>query len=467
LSLSCIWHSAPAFFPTGYGVQTANFVSRMIDDGHECVIMTTTQQPSITWNGITHIPGGGEKYAASGMLEWPRRVKTDILFTLFDIWPFPEDIGSKIAALGTAWAPITPIDHDPVPQEVVARLKHAAYPIAMSPHGFREMQRSGLTNATYIPHGVDTHVFRPRQPNKELFKTNNETFVVGVIGTNIEPLDRKGWYPTLAAFGKFHAKYPNSILYVHATPTRDDGGYDLMRIAESFGFKLHAPDMWTLTAGLPVLKMVELYNSLDVMMLLTRGEGFCIPLIEAQSCGVPVITTDFTAPSDLVGAGWKVPSIGTRYTVMNSFWAEPDIDAGARALEQCYQLWRAGELREEMQQKARNFAKTFDFDLVYKTYMRPFLEKAEAEIREKQNAAKTAQGDDGVRQATSAEQGRGVHNRQQRPSKGNGRGSGGNGHSSSKRRRHRIRPGAGNGSKGQVQVGPECEGDRETVPVTQ
>jgi len=465
VSLSCMWHSAPAYYPTGYGVQTAGFVTRMIDDGHEVVVLTTTQQPGITWNGITHVPGGNAKYGADGLLEWPKRVKTDIMLTLFDIWIFPEDIGKKIAALGTAWAPICPIDHDPIPPTILERLKGAQYPIAMSPHGFREMQRVGITNATYIPHGVDTQVFRPRQPDKGLFRVNNETFVVGIIATNMEPLDRKGWYPTLAAFGKFHAKHPDSILYVHATAGREDGGYDLMRIAESFNFKLHVPDPWTLTAGIPVLKMVELYNSMDVMLLLTRGEGFCVPLIEAQACGTPVITTDFTAPADLVGAGWKIPITGTRYTLMNSFWAEPDIDAGTRALEQCYQLWRAGELREEMQQKARNFAKTFDFDLVYKTYMRPFLEKAEAEIREKQNAAKT--GDDGVRQATSPEQGRGVHNRQQRASKGNGRGGGGNGHSSSKRRRHRIRPGAGNGSKGQVQVGPECEGDRETVPVTQ
>ena len=465
MTLDIIWHSAPAFYPTGYGTQTAGFVTRMIDAGHSVCVMTTTWQPGLTWNGITHIPGGAEKYAATGMLEWPKRVKTDILFTLFDIWPFPADIGQKLAALGTAWAPITPIDHDPIPSEIAKRLRHATYPIAMSPYGLREMKRVGLDNACYIPHGVDTHVFRPRQPNKEMFRVDDKTFVVGVIATNIEPLDRKGFYPTLGAFGKFHAKHPDSILYVHATVTRDDNGLDLTQMAEQFGFKLHAPDMWVLTAGLPALKMVELYNSFDVMMLLTRGEGFCIPLIESQACGVPVITTDFTAPSDLVGGGWKVPISGKRFTPMSSFWAEPDVDAAVLALEEAYTLWKAGKLKEEMGLKARNFAKTFDFDLVYKTHMRPFLEKAETEIREKQNAAKT--GDDGVRQATSAEQGRGVHNRQQRPSKGNGRGSGGNGHSSSKRRRHRIRPGAGNGSKGQGQVGPECEGDRETVPVTQ
>ena len=464
MSLSCLWHSAPAYYPTGYGVQTANFVSRMIDDGHECVVLTTTQQPGIVWNNISHVPGGSVKYATDGMLEWPKRVKTDILFTLFDIWPFPVDIGEQLLKYGTEWAPITPIDHDPIPKEVLERLKHASYPIAMSPHGFREMQRVGLTNATYIPHGVDTHVFRPRQPDKSIFHIKDDTFVVGTVATNIEPLDRKGFYPTLTAFGRFHANHPDSLIYVHATPTRDDGGLDLMLLAEQSGFKMHVPDPWMLTIGIPTLKMVELYNSFDVMMLLTRGEGFCIPLLEAQSCGIPVITTDFTAPADLVGAGWKVPITGKRYTPMNSFWAEPDIDAGVAALEEAYQLWKAGKLKDELALKARNFAKTFDFDVVYKNHMRPFLRKVEADIQEKQNAAKVAQSDDGVRQEAVHDlpDGR-VHSGEQRPKGGNGRGGGRKRHSPGSGGGNDIRQVPGNGIEGEVQERPECDGDREAV----
>jgi hypothetical protein len=267
----------------------------------------------------------------------------------------------------------------------------------------------------------------------------------------MEALDRKGWYPTLQAFGRFHANHPDTIMYVHTIPGREDGGYDLIQIAEGFGFRLHAPDNWTLTAGLPVFKMVELYNSFDVMMMLTRGEGFGIPLVESQACGTPVITTDFTAPADLVGGGWKVPIVGKRYTPMNSFWAEPDVDAAVVALEEAYALWKAGKLKDELGLKARNFAKTFDFDLVYKTYMRPFLQKAEAEIREKQHAAETAQSHDGVRQeALHNLPVGGVPGGEQRQKGGDGRGGGWPASPSSKRRRHRVRQKPGIRDQGQV-----------------
>ena len=43
--------------------------------------------------------------------------------------------------------------------------------------------------------------------------------------------------------------------------------------------------------------MATWYNGLDVLSLCSYGEGFGLPLIEAQSCGIPVITTDGSAMS--------------------------------------------------------------------------------------------------------------------------------------------------------------------------
>ena len=370
--MNLLWHSAPSYYPTGYGVQTRNFVKRIQALGHEVVVLMTTLTPGIVWDGILHIPGGTEKYGIGGLLEWPKRLPLDLVITLFDVWTFPENIGTLIKELGPDWAAISPIDHDPIPPSVQKRLESAQWPVAMSPYAEREMKRVGL-NSRYVPHGVDTKIYRPVAKHKEMFDARGK-FVVGMVATNVEPLDRKGFWPSFQAFGRFHKKHPDSQLYAHVIPTRSAGGLDLMEMAGQCGFKLYVPDYWQLQAGVPEEKMAEMYSTFDVLLMLTRGEGFGVPLIEAQACGTPVIVTDFTAPSDLVGAGWKIPITGKIYTPMNSYFAEPDVDAAVDALEEAYELYKTKKMEPE---KARAFAKEFDFDAVTEKYMMPFLEEVE------------------------------------------------------------------------------------------
>ncbi len=143
MGLNILWHSAPAFFPTGYGIQTNNFAKQIVKMGHKIVVSTTTLSPGILWEGILHVPGGNEKYGLDGLLEWSKRLPVDLVITLFDIWTCPENIGVQIKAIGPDWAPIAPVDHDPMPPEVEMRLRHASYPIAMSPFAMREMKRIG------------------------------------------------------------------------------------------------------------------------------------------------------------------------------------------------------------------------------------------------------------------------------------------------------------------------------------
>lgn len=376
MALNLIWHSAPAFFPTGYGLQTKNFASRLIAIGHEVAIVTTTASMGMMWQGLIHLPGGEGKCAVDGAREWAKRLEADLVVTLFDIWPFPLDFGTVLENLGAPWAAYAPIDHDPCPKAVAERLRSSKYQLAMSPYTVREMTRLGH-KPHYIPHGVDTQIYTPQPQHKELFDARNK-FVVGIVASNVEPLDRKGWKPTIDAFGKFFQNHPDSRLYAHTALTRSEGGLDLVGMAEEYGVRIWAPDMWQMMSGaINETKMAELYSSFDVLMMLTRGEGFGVPLIEAQACGTPVIVTDFTAPSDLVGAGWKIPIVGKRFTPMNSWWAEPDVDAAVEALEEAYELWKAGKLRTEMRDKARAFAGEFDFNLVVEKHWIPFLEEVE------------------------------------------------------------------------------------------
>jgi glycosyltransferase involved in cell wall biosynthesis len=60
--------------------------------------------------------------------------------------------------------------------------------------------------------------------------------------------------------------------------------------------------------------MNEVYNVMDCFLLTTSGEGWGIPIIEAMSCEVPVIVTDYTTTQEIVkdhnaGLGIKLSGV--------------------------------------------------------------------------------------------------------------------------------------------------------------
>ncbi|HYV15120.1 MAG TPA: glycosyltransferase family 4 protein [Conexibacter sp.] len=65
-----------------------------------------------------------------------------------------------------------------------------------------------------------------------------------------------------------------------------------------------------LDGDVPAAELPALYRAADVVVLPYRGEGFCLPALEAMACGVPVIHTaagptgEFCTP----GTGWPLPS---------------------------------------------------------------------------------------------------------------------------------------------------------------
>lgn len=381
--MNILWHSSPAFQHSGYAIQSREFIKRLQKDGHRVVLVPASKSfdlPNMNWEGIQHLPGGYSRWGLDGVYEWSKRLNIDLVITLFDVWDFPEQFGHDLKALGVDWMPIVPIDAEPLTRRMLPVLKTASYPTAMSKFGLEQMRHVGV-KADYFPHGVDTKTFVPAMVDKKNYGFE-KMFVVGCVANNIEPHDRKGLVQTVEAFGKFHKKHPNSIFLFHGDPSQGKGGVDMIGLAEKHGFTINSTEWWLEYAGLKPSELAELYNVMDVYMLLSGGEGFGIPYIEAQACDVPVIATDFSAQGDLVGAGWKVPVAYKRWTLMSTYWAVADVDKAVDALEQAHKLWLDKNLKTG---KARRFAEDFDFDRVYQTYCVPIIKKIE-KAREQRNS---------------------------------------------------------------------------------
>lgn len=365
--------------------------------------------PAMIWEGIPILPAGTERWGWEGVLHYANAMKPHAIFTLMDAWALPLKMGNVIRKSGSRWYPIAPVDHDPIPERVASRLRHAETPIAFSQFGFEQMKNVGL-KPYYIPHGVDTGVYVPKTKDKTMVGLDkSDNFVVGMVGTNVGEWDRKGFQQCLSAFDIFHRKHPDTTLFMWTIPDRAFGGIDIVEMAKgiiSDEKSLIFGDKWTVMEGLPTQRMAELYNAFDVFFLPTRGEGFGVPLMEAQACGVPVVTTAFSATTELIGAGWGVPPKDLMWTLLDSYQAWPDAEGLSNALEEAYFVYKKDEMGP-LQKKAREFALQYDFRTVFEKYFVPFLEMIDVK--------KTKDRHDRRRRHAKPEQGAGVPDPAEQP----------------------------------------------------
>lgn len=188
-----------------------------------------------------------------------------------------------------------------------------------------------------IPHGVDTSVFFPQEkPERMPF-----TFVANkgwAQGMN----DRGGLQFLFKAFAEeFRASEPVS-LRVKINTAYCPPGWDLATEMNKLDLPADRPMIQISTDSLNDHKrMVEYYKG-DVFVSPTMAEAFSIPCLEAMSCGLPVITSDFGGQTDFVNEenGWLVPTVPVEVThdVMYEgvSWGKPDVNALRQLLRYTY-----------------------------------------------------------------------------------------------------------------------------------
>lgn len=370
-----LWHSNAPHAGTGYAQQTALFLPRLAERYEVgCSCFYGVEGGVIPWNGIPLYPGIGSTYGNETILDHARvhfgpELRSGLVVTLMDVWVLSAPVWRQLNV--ASWVPV---DHEPTPDPVARFFQDTgAVPLAMSRFGERQLRAAGF-DPLYCPHAVDTNVYRPldRAEAREATGIPADAFVIGMVAANKGNPSRKCFAEAILAFKRFHARHPEARLYLHTEATGRFDGVNLPRLiaaADVDPDTVIFPDQYRVVHfPFEAATMAKIYSSFDVLLAASAGEGFGIPVIEAQACGVPVIVSDFSAQPELVGAGWLVEGAKT-YTPIGSWQIRPSVDDIVDALRQAY-----GQTREH-RLKARKFALDYDVYRVFDDYMLPALAK--------------------------------------------------------------------------------------------
>lgn len=383
-----IYGNAP-FCGTGYGVQIGHLCRMLKRDGHEVAVACTYGHQS----GVRQWPTehGPVTLYPSGWLENSLDVlqhhamhffegdpKGGYIIPVTDQWVLlPSDL-SPFNIL--AW---TPVDHWPVPPEVLKFFhKSGARALSMSEFGQRQLVEAGQP-ADYVPLMVDTNTFKPRThitingeqvPARELYDIpESADFVVVMVAMNKDPQDRKNFNGAFRAFGRFWREHQNAVLYVHSDKFGIAGSHmNLMELARHAAIPPHAivfTNTYSLQIGWSAEMLAGLYSCADVLLSPSKGEGFGVPMIEAQACGTPVIASDFTAQSELVGSGWKISGQLEWDHRQSASYLTPNTEEIAAALMAAYEA-KGDQAKRDA---ARTFALRFDVEHAYAEHWQPII----------------------------------------------------------------------------------------------
>lgn len=367
------------FVPTGYGVQ-AHLIGRTLRDlGHEVAYSAFygLQNGIIEWDGFRIYPGGLTEWGHDIVDLHARHFQADGILTIQDVWVLSPDLGHR----GFPWVALVPIDSEPVAEGVLAPLRTSAHTVvAYSKWGQDQLRAAGV-EAAYIPHGYDPAAYHPVTPEERRVRRDqlgfpDEAFLVGMVAANKGWPSRKGFDLAFDAVARFAEECPEVGLFLYTMSGSQYKGPNLQAMAQSFGIagRTRFANPYYQIVGLEPGEMRTIYAAFDVLLAPSYGEGFGVPVLEAQASGTPVIVTDFGAQAELCGAGWAVAPARRWWTPLGNFMQEPSVAGIVAALHRARR--EAAGLREQ----AAAFALRYAQPRLERDYWAPFMADLERRI---------------------------------------------------------------------------------------
>jgi glycosyltransferase involved in cell wall biosynthesis len=205
---------------------------------------------------------------------------------------------------------------------------------------------SGVKRPVHVmPLGVDVNYFHPFISSKRI----EDRFVFMSV---FEWGERKAPEVLMHAYNREFSASDDVLLLLKVINTDPavniERHVEAMRLADD-----RAPVVMVLNQNIPSYQMGSIYCSSDCFVLPTRGEGWGMPTLEAMSCGLPTISTLWSAQTEFFNkdVGYPIevekliPAVAKCPYYEGFEWADPDVDQVASLMRYVY------ENREEARAK--------------------------------------------------------------------------------------------------------------------
>ena len=402
--MKIFWLSVSPVAATGYGRITREVVSRLLDR-HE-VICLAHEADVIVWGGrkVYELPRGkkvttlvfmnpmvNKKVCLEILTSYISMYRPDLIIAHWDAMAL-----DFLNDLGFPFIEYIPVDGR-LTEKWVSYTRYALRVITYSRFGYEEFLKwLPPSKVAYIPHGIDTNLYRPlNTPKEELRAWLNEyveppipedSFLYLYVAANIGP--RKLIPLLMRTFRKLASLYDDVHLLIWTNSYGQLGrAYDLLfyRHMLKLDKRVHFPKFNPILSALSEEDMVKLYNSADVYVSNSVAEGFGLPIIEALACGLPVIAPKNSSQVELVsGCGWLVDNVDPEsyveipiYVPYLTEYPVPDQKDLLRKMIEAYEDER---LRKYYSKKAREKALEYDWDKEIMPKWFKLLEELEDEL---------------------------------------------------------------------------------------
>jgi glycosyltransferase involved in cell wall biosynthesis len=172
-------------------------------------------------------------------------------------------------------------------------------PVPLSPMTGQFLMKSGLQRiGPVIPHGTELSLYHPLTRGKKRASRAewglHNGLVIGTVGAHSP---RKRLDLIIRTLSHLQSMGLKTQLLIKTDRIRSIEGADLDELARRYGV---LPGVKIVTGELTESEMRSLYNSMDIYLNLSEWEGFCIPVLEAMACGIPVACLPLQGPGEIV-----------------------------------------------------------------------------------------------------------------------------------------------------------------------